>query len=272
MSKEDLAKAVTESIMVDKLSNFPDTSVEGNGYKSEPHEDRKIDDRLITYHRPRSLQSEYFRFLKSKIEHHFDDPPDRTEGRIILVTGASLGSGKTTCSLNLALSFASAYGNRVLFLDGDTRNNTAKKYLGIHKNPLPGLSNVLTQHLRAGETLINTGLSDLIFFPSGEFSEGFVDRVRSRELAILLGSLKKRFRFIIIDTPPAFPMPESGIIAQHCDGALIVLRAGKDGMENLEQTQEALGDTEILGVLLNGVSLPPGQKYGAYGYYGKAQR
>ena len=273
MSDKDLAKAISETIKLDNLTTFP--TGEENRNLSEPRtvNDKNISDKLVVYHQPRSMESEYFRFLKSKIEHHFDDDPaDRDMGRVILVTGATLGSGKTTCAQNLALSFARAYGSKTLFLDGDSRHNAAQVYMGLGKKPLAGLSEVLTMQQRAGSVLINTGLSDLVYFPSGDFSEELIDRLRSEELSILIQSLRKRFRYVIIDTPPAFPMPEPGILAKHSDGVLLVLGAGRDGQNQLEQALEALSGNNILGVILNGVKPMPGRKYGTYGYYGGGRK
>ena len=271
MSEKDLAKAISETIRMDNLTTFPSGRKGQDVPKARVADPGKINDRLVVFHHPRSLESEYFRFLKSRIERHFDDTADREDGRIILVTGATIGSGKTTCSLNLALSFAKAYGSLTLYLDADCRNTTSQSYMGRGEKPLPGLSDVLAMRHRAGSVLINSGMSDLLYFPSGKFSETFVDRLRSDELQILLGSLRKRFRYVIVDAPPAFPMPETGILAQQCDGVFIVIGAGRDGREQLETTMESLEDAEILGVILNGVKSTPGNRYGpyGYGYYGK---
>ena len=110
----------------------------------------------------------------------------------------------------------------------------------------------------------------MVYFPSGDFTDAFIDDLRGKELTSLMKNLKERFRYIIIDSPPAFPMPETAVIAQHCDGIILVLRAGRDGRDDLEQAKEALEGVNIMGVILNAVKAPPGQKYGAYGYYGKS--
>ena len=269
MSEKDLAKAISETIKFDNL-----TTLSAEGKSQNPRLDKKkISSKLIVYHKPRSMEAEYFRFLKAKLEQHFDDDPaDRDKGRIILVTGATLGSGKTTIALNLALSFARAYGNRVLFVDADSRRPASQIYLGLGKKILPGLSDVLIQGQRAGGVLVNTGLSNMIYFPSGDFNEELIDRLRSQELSILIDSLRKRFRYVIIDTPPAFPMPEPGILGKYSDGVLIVLEAGKDGMNELNQAMEVMGGSPIMGVILNKVKSTPGSRYGAYGYYGSSNK
>jgi capsular exopolysaccharide synthesis family protein len=272
MSDKDLAKAISETIKLENLTTIHAADQNSEGSEIHIPDVKKISSKLVVHHQPTSMESEYFRFLKAKLEHIFDDDPAAQDiGRVILVTGAARGSGKTTCALNLALSFARAYGNRALFLDGDSRHNASQMYMGLGKKPLAGLSEVLTMQQRAGSVLINTGLSDLVFFPSGSFSEAFIDRLRSEELAILINSLKKKFRYVIIDAPPAFPMPEPGILAKHSDGVLLVLRAGKDGQNQLEQALEAMGGNNILGVLLNGIKPILSRRYGYNAYYSKVK-
>ncbi|UCF30638.1 MAG: CpsD/CapB family tyrosine-protein kinase [bacterium] len=272
MSDKDLAKAVTETMKLNGLISVDSVDLSGRqAYIKEP-EDRKIHERLVAFHKPRSIESEYFRFLKTKIEHHFDTSVKGDQGRIVLVTGATLGSGKTTCALNLALSFARAYGNKTLFIDIDSRRAMSRRYLDLGVQDLKGFSDVLAMREPVGSVLLNTLLFDLIYLPSGEFSDEFIDRLKGKELEKLLAKLRKQFRYIIIDAPPVFPMPEPGILAKHCDGVLVVLGAGKDGPDQLDQTVEALGDTPIIGIVLNGVETPPGQGYGSYGYYGKSSK
>ena len=229
----------------------------------------RIDERLVVYHRPRSLESEYFRFLKSRLEKELDGLESKQKGRVIMITGPNLGAGKTTCSINLALAFARTYGGQTLFMDVDSRRASSRKYLGIVEKNLPGFTDVLNMQARAGQVLVNSGMFDMVYFPSGQFSEKFLDHLNDQELSILMENLRSKFRYIIIDAPPAFPMPEPAIIAHHCDGVFIVLKAGRDGQEDLTQAVEALDGANILGVILNGIKKTPGQRYGAYGYYGK---
>jgi len=266
MADHDLGKAVSETIKLYRLG--------GDGYESSGKvvasiDRNRIDERLVVYHRPRSMESEYFRFLKSRIEQEFEERAGENKGRVIMITGPNLAAGKTTCAINLALAFARSHGGEVLFMDADSRRSTSREYLGIREENLPGFTDVLTMKARAGQVLVNSGMLNMVYFPSGKFSETFLDNLSSDELSILLNNLKSRFRFIIIDTPPAFPMPESAQIAQHCDGVFLVLRAGRDGHSDLVQSMEALEGANIMGVILNGVKKTPGQKYGAYGYYGK---
>ena len=267
MSENDFEKTVTEIL----LRNF-ETDAENENSSDSPVTSTRLgnlDERLVVFHQPRSIESEYFRFLKHRLEQELKTT-ERSKGKAILITGSSLGVGKTTCAVNLAMVFARSYGGKTLFLDADTRRGTSRKYLGIKNDSFPGLVDVITLTEETDKVLLDTGFFDMVYFPSGNFTDAFIDDLRGKKLNHLIKDLKERFRFIIIDSPPAFPMPETAVIAQQCDGVLLVLRAGRDGQDDLEQAKEALEGAKILGVILNAVKTPPGQKYGAYGYYGKS--
>jgi len=271
VSENDLGKAISRILQHEDLSILP-SGDQAEDLKVETESDSGIDRRLVVHHQPRSIEAEYFRFLKTKIEHQFgDDFTSPKKGKILLITGSTIGSGKTTCALNLSLAFARAYGSQILFVDADCRHPASQINLGYGKNTLPGLTDVLTKQERAGNVLINTGLTNLLYFPSGRFSEAFIDRLRSEELSILLESLRNRFRYIIIDAPPAFPMPEPGILANHCDGVFLVMGAGMDSKDQLDHAMEALKGANIMGVILNKVKSSPIRRYGSYGYYSGAR-
>lgn len=265
MNDYDLGKAVAETIELYNLE------MEGGGKVVGKLDPEMINDRLVVYHRPKSVESEYFRFLKSRIEQEFVGPKNRKKGRVIMFTGPNLGAGKTTIAINLALAFARSYGGKTLFMDVDSRKSTSREYLGIREQNLPGFVDVLNMEVKAEQVLINSGMFNMGYFPSGAINDSFLDNLGSRQLSVLMEYLRSKFKFIIIDAPPAFPMPEPAIIAPHCDGVFIVLKAGRDGPNDLTQAQEALEGSKIIGIILNGVKKTPGQRYGAYGYYGKGR-
>jgi capsular exopolysaccharide synthesis family protein len=264
MPDQDLSRAITYNIMQDSM----DLDRSRTGAARTLSKPLELDERIVTFHKPRSIESEYFRFLKSRIEYFFESHESEDKGKVILVTGANLGAGKTVCAINLAMVFAKAYGPEVLLLDADSRHTACQQYLGMPDKELAGFSDVITLKKRAGSVLVNTGLSDLIYFPSGRFTDDYSDRLKGNELKVLLENLRQRFRYVIVDSPPAFPMPETAVLARHSDGVLLVMKAGRDGAHDLEQAREVLEGANILGVILNGIKQVPGQRYGSYGYYG----
>jgi len=272
MSEKDLSKAISKTL------ESLDTVLNGTG-KQGPRtgiiNKDLVNGKIVVQHRPRSAECEYFRFLQSRIVRYFNEnSPKKSnikggkDGKVILITGATRGVGKTVCAINLALAFARSYGNQTLFLDADSRNRTVESYLGISEESYPeGITDVLSMSTRAGSVLINTGMSNLIYFPSGDFREDFVDQLKGSDLELLLANLRKRFKFIIIDTPPVFPMPETTALATQSDGVLMVMGAGKDGKNELDMVVDALKGTNVIGAVLNKIDLTPVSKYGSYGGY-----
>jgi capsular exopolysaccharide synthesis family protein len=267
VSNQDLTHEIKQTLMLDHLNP-------GDGAKGETVEagsvitEEKVSDKLIVLKDPRSLECEYFRFLKSRVIRYFNEESDSEDGKVIMVTGASLGGGKTVCSLNLALAFSRSFGSRTLFMDSDTRNRKVESYLGIDEDSYPdGLTDVMSLATRAGSVLINTGLSDLIYFPSGGFREDFADHLKGNDIEILLQNLRKRFQYIIVDAPPVFPMPETTLLAGLSDAVLVVMGAGMDGKPQLDHTMELLDGANVIGVILNRIKAAPGVRYGAHGYY-----
>lgn len=267
MSGRDLTKEVGKTIMLSYLS--PEQREGQEQDRPVPVIDPEmISSKLVVQREPKSAECEYFRFLKSRITRYFNEKESPDGGKVITITGATRGCGKTVCSLNLSLAFARSFGSEILLLDGDSRNHNCETYLGIAPDEYPsGLTDVLSLQARAGQVLINTGLSGLIYFPAGEFREDFADKLKGAEIDILLKNLRKHFKFIIIDAPPVFPMPETSVLASLSDAVLLVMGAGMDGKLQLDNAVELLHGTNLVGVILNKVQMAPGIRYGAYGYY-----
>ena len=266
MKNKELENAVFEILTMENLSVPSAETLEKKNLSDSDGRYSLVSDKLVTVLKPRSIESDYFRFLRSKIQQKLNSTHDTSgesaDGKIILVTGPSSGSGKTVISMNLAVTLARSEGNQVLYMDADTRKSTSQDYLGLNTETLPGLSDILLLRERAGKVLLNTGIFDLVYLPSGRFSEEFLDTLRGRELNALMNNLRKRFKYIVVDSPPAFPLPEAAILAQQSDAVLVVLRAEKDGKEGLEQTLEALENTNVMGVILNGVRSTVWERYG----------
>ncbi len=267
MTRKDFAETIAETV---RLNHVPTLlPFEGAGEGADAPARGPVDDKLVVHTQSRSLAAEYFYYLAAKLERALAEKGEKEGGKVLLVTGPSRGSGKTLCSLNLALAFARSFGREVLFLDADCRAGQAQRCLGFGDAPLRGLTNVLGASHRAGSVLLNTGLNDLVYFPSGPPVENAFSRRQDEELLLLFQSLRQKFRLVVVDTPPAFPMPEAGVLSSQADGTLLVLRAGHDGPVELGQCLEALKGSPILGAVLNDMPLNMelSSRYRRYGGY-----
>jgi Mrp family chromosome partitioning ATPase len=272
VTRKDFAETIAETVRLNHVHALlpPD----GGGEGSTASARGPVDDKLVVHTQSHSLEAEYFLYLAARMERALAEKGEKDGGKVLLVTGPSRESGKTLCALNLALAFARSFGREVLFLDADCRAGQAQRYLGYGDATLRGLTDVLGMSHRAGSVLLNTGLYELVYFPSGHWVEDAFSRRLDEEMLLLFQNLRQKFRLVVIDTPPAFPMPEAGILSSQADGTLLVLRAGRDGPVELGQCLDALKGSPILGAVLNDMPADMEffsryRRYGGYYGYGR---
>jgi polysaccharide biosynthesis transport protein len=151
--------------------------------------------------------------------------------QVLVVTSAHSGAGKTTSVLNLGLGLAES-GRRVLLVDGDLRLPRLGKIFGFEA--VRGLSNVLSEALppsRARELIRETAVSNLYIMPSGPRQANAPQMLHSKALEAWLDEVRTEYDFILIDSPPAIPLTDVRLLAQHADGVILVFRSGETSAE-----------------------------------------
>jgi capsular exopolysaccharide synthesis family protein len=188
--------------------------------------------------------------------------------RVILVTSATPGEGKSFVAANLAL--AGAYvGKRVLLVDADMRRPRQHRVWEIHN--LLGLSNIL-----AGQTQLKNAVQEVSplvkMLPAGKIPPNPVALLDSQCMADLVEEASKDYDFVIIDTPPLTAVTDPLIVGKYVDGLLLVVRPGKVEYSAVNAAKSLLTQAKlpILGMVVNGIVKESG--YGGYyyssGYYG----
>ena len=209
---------------------------------------------------PQSPPSEQYGILGLKIQQWMN----QSDGRVLLVTSAAGGEGKSVTAVNLSLALSSSLEGRVLLLDGDLRRPQVHKHLGL--NPEKGFSDLLLQSDGDVNSYI-TKFQDLYVIPGGSEPVNPVGLLASRRAAEIFAHLRKQFRFIVLDSPPIVPIADSHILAGLADGVVIVVRARRTPRELFRRAIESLGASNVLGVVLNDVEYGD-TRYGyAYEYY-----
>lgn len=198
------------------------------------------------------------------------------KSKIIVVTSAVPGEGKSTTVLNLAITF-SQIGSRVLVIDGDLRKPKIHKYLNIENNK--GLSGVLGGFAKANESIIKTEYGfDCI--TAGSVPPNPSELIGSSALIEMLNELKDKYDYIFIDSPPVTVVSDTLTVAAISDGVLLVARANFTPKSLLKQSINNIKITKakIIGVVVNAVDTKKraygvykGKYYsrGRYGGYGK---
>lgn len=194
--------------------------------------------------------------------------------KAIAFTSAKAHEGKSSLSFRLAKSLA-ALNKKVIYLDCDIRNSKIKKRYGIVEKT-EGLSEFLCGQLTMEEVIFSTDDScfDIIF--AGKYAPNPSELLSGELFHHLMQSLKSRYDYVIVDTPPANLVIDAVLVAKECDSTIIVVESGYTDRREALRLKGILENAEIkvLGVVLNKIIFSKKRYgYGRYGYkkygYGK---
>jgi non-specific protein-tyrosine kinase len=209
----------------------------------------KVDARSgpILLTKPRSVAAEQFRVLRHRVE-----LLGRAGVRGLAVTSAEGREGRTTTAVNLALALAHAGRAKVALVDGDLRGPGVHRMLGL--TPTHGLCDVVAGRAVLKECLwAMGGGAALEVLPAGVVPEDVSSVLDSRRLAEVLGELRARFDFVIVDAPPVLRLADVPSLCASLDGALVVARAGVTARELVLAAIDALVGVTVHGIVLNDV-------------------
>lgn len=188
--------------------------------------------------------------------------------KVIAVTSCTPNEGKSTVSLNLALSLADS-GKKVLFIDADLRKSVLMGRTEVEGEEIKGLSHLLSHQETIENVICATNVPRFHIIYAGIVPPNPAELLGSKYFKRFLSAIRKVYDYVIIDTPPLGSVIDSAVIADECDGSIIVMESG---VISYRFAQDVKGQLEkcncpILGVILNKVDM---SKQGYYGkYYGK---
>lgn len=213
-------------------------------------------------------RTEAFRSLRTNLLNAIDT--DKTS--IIAITSGLAEEGKTTASINLAISLAKQ-GLNTLLIEGDLRRPRLTKYVNhsFNEPATIGLSHILqstsASNLReTTEKATVKYLDKLNFISSGEITRNPTELLASPNLQFLLELVRSKYDIILIDCPPVLPVTDASVIAKVVDGVLVIVYGGRTKIRAFESTIDALQLTKakILGVVIN--KIPNSRESEDYGY------
>ena len=220
---------------------------------------------LLSHSEPQSQVSEAFRALRTSLLLSQPDRPPQT----ILVTSALPHEGKTTATVNIGVTLAQL-GDRTLLIDGDLRKPGISRALSMSDGKHGGLSSYLAGVTSLDlVTIPHPAISNLHAIPTGPIPPNSADLLSSHRLAEMICELRKRYKFIVIDSPPIMAATDAVILSALVDGVLLVVRSGETPKEAFTRTRDLLYSVKsrVLGVVLNAVdSNSPGYYY-SYRYH-----
>ena len=183
--------------------------------------------------------------------------------RVVMVTSAMPGEGKTLTSTNVALTLAESYKRQVLLIDADLRRPWVHEMFQV-----PNLSG-LNDGLRSAEDhkIPLLRLTDnLSILTAGRPDRDPMSVLSSDRMRRVLQEASTRFDWVIIDTPPVALLTDAHLLASLVDAVVLVVQAGKTPLSAINKAVEAVGRERILGIVLNRAD--HASVYHAYDYYG----
>ena len=227
--------------------------------------DIKSDSKLISYLDPKSLASEQYRALKTRVFQLHQARGFKT----LLVTGAGALEGKTTTAINLALTMAQEISIKVLLIDGDMRRPAVHKALGISV-PL-GLSDYLSEKCSVEQIVCNSQIQNFYVVAGGQIPNNPVELLNSQRMRSLITYVYDRFDWVVLDSPPIAGLSDADILASMTEGVLVVVRALRSPADLVERAMEALKGRNVLGIVFNGREDDKVKSYSYY-YYNPERR
>lgn len=191
------------------------------------------------------IEREQFRTLRSRLYQIRANQPLRT----ILVSSALPAEGKTFVSANLAMVISRQHGRRVLLIDADLRKSGLCQVLGAPSSP--GLAEYLAGKCDIPSIIQKAPITNLCFVPAGARASNPGELIGNGRLARLIEGVSTIFDWIILDSPPAVPIADASLIAEACDGVLLVVKASSTGFDVAKKACGEFRRKPVLGVVLN---------------------
>jgi capsular exopolysaccharide synthesis family protein len=206
---------------------------------------------------------EEFRTLRSRLYQLREKMPLKK----LLVSSSVPREGKSFVAANLAQVLVKQHGRRVLLIDADLRGSRLHMALGTSETP--GLSDYLMGEVDEFTAMQRGPMENLFFIPTGRRVASPAELVANGRLKFLMNRVEALFDWIVIDSPPAVTVSDSSLLANFCDGVLLVVRSTMTPFDMARKARMEFGDKQLLGVVLNGVQ-PDASEY-SHRYYSEEQ-
>lgn len=165
------------------------------------------------------------------------------ENKVIAITSAISGEGKSTIAANLAIACAMS-GKKVLLIDGDMRRASQQTIFGYDAD-LPGLSDVLIGDCNWWDVVLSDVRENLYILPTGHLPPNPAEILALSETAELLSETQQQFDLVLIDLPPINIVSDPLVVSSHVAGCLMVVRQGYSDHRDI---RKALASAELTGM------------------------
>ncbi len=225
----------------------------------------------------RSRTVEEFRILKREILANISRNRGASSGsrnRIVLVTSANPGEGKTFTATNLALALASEKDTHALLMDADAYRQSMLAYLGISVDRKGWLDFLSGQVTRASDLILHTNLANFSVLPAGRERDQIPELMSSSRMTELLDelTLEDPSRIIVIDAVPCLTSTEPSILGGLAGQTLFVVAAHETAQDQIESSLRLLKASPSVSLMLNKMHPVLADHFKGYGYTYGSQR
>ena len=218
-------------------------------------------DKVLIGKDKRSVIAEMFRLLRTNLNY----ANTSKDAQVFLVTSSVSGEGKSVIAINLALTLAIA-SRKVAIVDLDLRKPRIAEYLGLPKGI--GVTNFLVGEATADQIISESSLHEcLSVVKSGPIPPNPAELILTDKMTQLMLELKKRFDYIIIDSPPLGVVTDALLLREHVANMLLVVRHKQTKKSMLKHLEEMYQKGELVNPLIVLNDIKPKRGYYGYGGY-----
>jgi tyrosine-protein kinase Etk/Wzc len=173
--------------------------------------------------------------------------------QVQVVTSAVPGDGKTTFTVNFAITLAIA-GHRVLIVDADMRRGNIHSFFKMEREG--GLAEILSGESHWTDVLRDTPVPSLKLIATGKMPNNPGELLMGPVTRQLIEEVRGQFEYIIFDCPPLTAIDDTFALINLSDGVLFVVRAGQTSMRFARNATAAVQQrgSRVYGVVLNGIT------------------
>ena len=226
---------------------------------------------LLPHEADRNMVAQQFRRIKRPVLNLAFEPgiPKAGNANVVMMTSALPKSGKTFCSINLAMSIALERDFGAVLVDADVLKPNVSRVLGLDSRP--GLIDyLLNTEISIEDILVRTNLHDILVVPAGQRHREATELLASHRMQTFISQMSEMFpgRAIIVDTPPLLITNEAHVLAEHMGQIVLVIESGISTQDSVIEALNSLNRSKPVNAILNKSRESVFRQYGGGGYGG----
>ena len=232
------------------------------GAESVDVDGQSLSTSLMPLLNPWSPVTENYRLIRTNLQ--FAQNNGEAQPEVLMITSPEPGDGKSTTSVNLAITIALS-GRKVLLIDADLRRPSTHRLLGLDRKP--GLADMLVNDTER-DVVRRTFIENLYYVSAGKAKVPPTELLDSDRMRQLVELGRSRCDVVIIDTPPVLGATDALVVSALCDAVMVVASANKTDLRALRSVEETFKavNVPLAGVIFNRFDASTSNGSYAYGY------